>query len=184
MEMLAQIASFAAAAFNIVSYQMKDNRRLFLSKGISGALFAVSFFLFGNYTAAVLNLVNLLRGSVLAGGERWHKWPWLLLTQALYVGGCVLTFGKSEVLLGGAVFAIVLSLVTTASQLIETQILWGRNGKHIRLAQISFISPIWLFTNVVTGSIGGVITEIFGMTSVVISIARYGLNGFEVQEQK
>ena len=56
---LAQIISIFAAAFNIFSYQMKDNRRLFLSKGISGALFAVNFILLGNFTAGALNAVNL-----------------------------------------------------------------------------------------------------------------------------
>ena len=67
INILAQIISIFAAAFNIFSYQMKDNRRLFLSKGISGALFAVNFIMLGNFTAGALNAVNLLRGAVLAG---------------------------------------------------------------------------------------------------------------------
>lgn len=180
---LAQIISIAAAAFNIFSYQMKDNRRMFLAKGISGALFALNFFMLGNYTAAALNAVNLLRGGILAGGTRWHKVRWLLLIQVLYITCCVLTFGRSQTAVGGAVFAMVVSLVTTASQLAETCILWGRNGKHIRVAQLSFISPIWLFNNVVTGSLGGIITEVFGICSVIISFVRYGVNGFEKEEK-
>ena len=180
---LAQIISLAAAAFNIFSYQMKDNRRLFLAKGISGALFAVNYFLLGNYTAAALNAVNLLRGGVLAGGDRWHKVRWLILVQGLYIACCAVTFGKSQTAVGGAVFAMVVSVLATVSQLAETCILWGRNGKHIRLAQLGFISPFWLFNNIVTGSIGGVITEIFGICSVIISLIRYGLNGFEKEEK-
>ena len=175
---LAQIISILAAAFNIFSYQMKDNRRLFLSKGISGALFAVNFILLGNFTAGALNAVNLPRGAVLAGGEKWHKKRWLFLVQGLYLLCCVVTFGKSRTMIGGAVFAMVVSLLATASQLIETAILWGNNGRHIRLAQISFISPFWLFNNIVTGSIGGIVTEIFGMCSVIISFLRFGWNGF------
>ena len=175
---LAQVISIFAAAFNIFSYQMKDNRRLFLSKGISGALFAVNFIMLGNFTAGALNAVNLLRGAVLAGGEKCHKKRWLFLVQGLYLLCCIVTFGKSRTMIGGAVFAMVVSLLATTSQIIETAILWGNNGKHIRLAQISFISPFWLFNNIVTGSIGGIVTEIIGMCSVVISFVRYGMDGF------
>ena len=120
---LAQIISIFAAAFNIFSYQMKDNRRLFLSKGISGALFAVNFILLGNFTAGALNAVNLLRGAVLAGGEKWHKKRWLFLVQGLYLLCCVVTFGKNRTMIGGAVFAMVVSLLATTSQLVETAIL-------------------------------------------------------------
>ncbi len=180
---IAQIISIAAAAFNIFSYQLKDNRRMFLAKGISGALFAINFFMLGNYTAAALNAVNLLRGAVLAGGNRWHKIPWLLLVQGAYIACCVVTFGKSQTAIGGAVFAMAVSLMATASQLAETFILWGRNGKHIRVAQLSFVSPFWLFNNIVTGSIGGIITEVFGICSVVISFIRYGWNGFEEESK-
>ena len=66
----------------------------------------------------------------------------------------------------------------------ETFILWGRNGRHIRVAQLCFVSPIWLFNNTVTGSIGGIITEVFGIVSVVISFLRYGWNGFEDDTKK
>ena len=178
LNITAQIISIFAAAFNIFSYQMKDNRRLFLSKGISGALFAVNFIMLGNFTAGALNAVNLLRGAVLAGGEKWHKKHWLWLVQGLYLLCCIVTFGKSRTMIGGPVFAMVVSLLATTSQIVETAILWGNNGKHIRLAQISFISPFWLFNNIVTGSIGGIVTEIIGMCSVVISFIRYGMDGF------
>ena len=178
LNITAQIISIFAAAFNIFSYQMKDNRRLFLSKGISGALFAVNFIMLGNFTAGALNAVNLLRGAVLAGGEKWHKKRWLWLVQGLYLLCCIVTFGKSRTMIGGPVFAMVVSLLATTSQIVETAILWGNNGKHIRLAQISFISPFWLFNNIVTGSIGGIVTEIIGMCSVVISFIRYGMDGF------
>lgn len=184
MEIAAQIISLIAAAINIASFQMKDNKRLFLCKGISGALFSANFFLLGNTTAGALNAVNLLRGSVLAGGDKWHKTRWLLLIQGLYVTCCILTIGKSRTAIGGVVFSLIVSLLATAAQLTETFFHWGRNGKHIRLAQLFIFSPFWLFNNIVTGSIGGIITEVFGIGSVIISIVRYGIDGFEVQENK
>ena len=41
MYIIAQIAGLTGAGLNIMSYQMKENRRLYLFKGISGVLFAL-----------------------------------------------------------------------------------------------------------------------------------------------
>jgi len=183
MHILAQIAGLAGAGLNIFSYQMKENRRLYLSKGISGVLFALQFFLFGNLTAALLNLVNLLRAAALVSAKTKNSRIAFLLIQLMYIACCVFTFGKSHVTFGGAAMAMILSIVTTLIQLLETGVLMTRNGKIIRLAQVCVISPVWLINNILTGSIGGVVTEIFGISSVIISFFRYGLNGFEVEEK-
>lgn len=182
MNILAQVAGLAGAGLNIVSYQMKDNRRLYLFKGISGILFALQFFLLGNLTAALLNLVNLFRAVALTSDRmKSSRWSFTLI-QVMYIACFVLTFGKSEVAFGGAVLAMILSIVTTAIQLVETCTLMTRNGKIIRVAQLCAISPVWLTNNFLTGSIGGVITEVFGISSVIISFIRYGVNGFEVEK--
>jgi len=183
MNFIAQAAGLAGAGLNIFSYQMKDNRRLYLFKGVSGVLFALQFFLLGNLTAALLNLVNLLRAVALTNARmKSSRWSFALI-QLLYILCCVFTFGKSEVAIGGAVLAMVLSVVTTAIQLIETCTLRTRNGRIIRIAQLCAISPVWLANNILTGSIGGVITEVFGISSVIISFIRYGANGFEVENK-
>lgn len=184
MQLTAQIISIAAAALNIFSYQMKENRRMFLMKGLSGALFALTYFLLGNLTSASLNLLNLVRGAMLADGDRWQERRWMILNQALYLAAGILTFGRSTVLFGGATLAMVLSVLVTAVQLAETWVLWGGNGRHIRLAQLSFVSPCWLFSNIAVGSIGGIITEVFAMASVIVSLLRYGLRGFDDPQQR
>ena len=78
--------------------------------------------------------------------------------------------------------AMILSVVTTIIQLLETCTLWTRNGKIIRMAQICAISPVWLINNILTGSIGGVVTEVFGIGSVILSFLRYGMDGFETEK--
>lgn len=182
MNILAQITGLAGAGLNIFSYQMKDNRRLYLFKGVSSVLFAFQFFLLGNFTAALLNLVNLFRSVALTSDKmKSSRWTFALI-QLLYILCCVFTFGKGEVAIGGAMLAMVLSVVTTAIELLETCALMTRNGKIIRIAQLGIISPVWLTNNFLTGSIGGVITEIFGICSVVVSFIRYGVNGFEVEK--
>ena len=184
MHIIAQIAGLTGAGLNIVSYQMKENRRLYLLKGISGVLFALQFFLLGNLTAALLNLVNLLRAAALVSPKYKSDRRAFLLIQLMYIACCIFTFGKGEVVFGGAMMAMILSVVTTLIQLLETCALMSHNGKIIRLAQVCVISPVWLINNFLTGSIGGVVTEVFGIGSVIVSFLRYGVNGFETEEKK
>ena len=184
MHIIAQLAGISGAALNIISYQMKDNSRLYLLKGISGVLFALQFFMLGNLTAALLNLVNLFRAAALLSSRCKSNRLVFLLIQLIYIACCVFTFGKGDVVFGGVVMAMVLSVVTTLIQLLETFALMTRNGKLIRLAQVCVISPVWLVNNFLTGSIGGVVTEVFGISSVIVSFARYGLNGFEAENEK
>lgn len=184
VHIIAQIAGIAGAGLNIFSYQMKENRRLYLFKGIGGVLFALQFFLLGNLTAALLNLVSLMRAAALVSPRfRSNRWVFLVI-QLMYIACCVFTFGKGDVVFGGAAMAMALSVVTTLMQLLETGVLLTRNGKIIRLAQVCVISPAWLINNFLTGSIGGVVTEVFGISSVILSFLRYGLNGFETETDK
>lgn len=178
MDIIAQIAGIVGAGLSIVSYQSKNNKGMFLMKGISGLMFAVNFILLGNITAGLLNLVNLFRGAVLAAGKKWTIWPIYGVIQLAYILCCVFTFGKGEMIVGGYTLACVFSVVMTCIQLLETTALWTRDGKKIRLAQSCVISPAWLINNVLTGSVGGIITEVFGIISVIISFVRYGINGF------
>ena len=184
MYIIAQIAGLTGAGLNIMSYQMKENRRLYLFKGISGVLFALQFFLLGNLTAALLNLVNLLRAAALVSSKCKSNRLVFLLIQLMYISCCIFTFGRGEVAFGGAAMAMILSVITTFIQLLETCALMTRNGKRIRLAQVCVISPVWLVNNFLTGSIGGVVTEVFGIGSVILSFLRYGMNGFEDEEDK
>lgn len=164
---LAQAVGIIASVMNIISFQMKDNRRLYVCQSIGGALFALNFFLLGSYTGALLNLFNLFRGAVLAAGKKWCKWYTFILIQALYIFSCVITYSG------------YISVVVTVAQLIGTVILWTRNGKVIRVVQFFTVSPAWLFHNIVCFSLGGIITEVISMGSIIVSFIRFGWKGFE-----
>lgn len=179
LQIIAQTIGIIATFFNVASFQIKGNRGMFMFKGLGGAMFSLHFFLMGNYTAALLNLVNLFRGIVLVRGEKMHKTPWLVVIEVCYALCCVLTFGKSEVLIGGTIVAMIMSVAVTAEQIGESLALWQGNGKRIRVLQMSVFSPIWLINNLLTGSIGGTITEIIVIASAAVSLLRYGKSGFD-----
>ena len=166
MDIIAQIAGIVGAGLSIVSYQSKNNKGMFLMKGISGLMFAVNFFLLGSYTGAVLNVINFVRSACVA--SKRSKYDKLLFwgVNALYVLAGILTYGGW------------LSILVTAAQLVGTYAMWDRNGKKLRILQFFVVSPCWLIHNIVAFSIGGIITEAVNLGSVVVSVLRFGINGF------
>ena len=58
----AQIIGIIGMILAFISFQLKKNRNFFICQAASGAAFAISFFMLGSYTAALLNSFNILRG--------------------------------------------------------------------------------------------------------------------------
>ncbi len=168
----AKIISLIAAGLTIFSFQMKDNKRLYILQGVSGFLFALSFALPGNWSGAWMNMVNILRGGVLAAGPKWSKPYVFVIIEALYI------------IAGVATYDSWLSILVMVAQLVGTVAMWTRNGRTIRILQFFVVSPSWLVYNCFAANIGGIITEVFGIVSVVVSIIRYGWNGFEDEPTK
>jgi len=167
METLGQIIGIVAAAMIILSFQAKDTVKLYIIQTIGGVLFAISFFMLGSTTAALLNLIGLPRGIILTAGPKWNKWYVLVAIEA-----AILAIGIFS-------YAGYLSIVTVCAQLVGTAALWTRKGKMIRILQFCVVSPLWLFNNIMSFAIGGIITEVVSMMSVIVSIIRFGFNGFE-----
>ena len=86
--------------------------------------------------------------------------------NALYVLAYIFTYGGW------------LSILVTAAQLVGTYAMWDRNGKKLRILQFFVVSPCWLTHNIVAFSIGGIITEAVNLGSVIVSVLRFGINGF------
>ncbi len=180
-DIIAQIIGIVSAGCSIVSVQAKKNRVMFGLTGIAGFLFAINMAMLGNYTAAALAFVNFFRGIVLMSKNRKYDKLWLAIIQTAYLLGCIFTFGKGNVAFGGAVMANILSVLTTVAILAETFVSWSRNGKVIRLTRLFIFSPVWLFSNAASASIGGVVNEALSIVSVIIAFARHGINGFEIE---
>ncbi len=167
IDIMGQIVGIVAAAAAILSFQMKNNRHLYMAQGISGLLFAVNYIILGSYTAAVINFINLFRGGFLASGERFRKKRYMFLIEAMYIAAFIFTYSG------------VMSLLITLVQLTATVFFWMNNGKLIRLSQLVISSPVWLANNIMAGTIGGVITEVVNIISIFVSFVRYGFDGFE-----
>lgn len=167
MELLGQIIGLVAAAMIILSFQAKNTKLLFIMQTIGGVLFAISFFMIGSVTAALLNLLGLPRGLILTAGQKWNKWYVFVMLEVAILAIGIFSYEN------------YLSIITVCAQLVGTAALWTRKGKMIRILQFFVVSPLWLFNNAMTLAIGGIITEVVSMLSVIVSIIRFGFNGFE-----
>ena len=172
---IAQVISWVGAALTIFSFQMKDNKRLYILQSVGGLLFAISFAIPGNWSGALLNSVNILRGGVLAAGKKWSSPLMFVIIEIFYLVSGIVSYDNW------------LSILVTVAQMVGTIALWSRNGRTIRIVQFFVISPSWLIYNIFASAganTGGIVTEVFGLASVIISIIRYGWNGFEDEPSK
>lgn len=167
METLAQIIGIFGTVCMFLSFQIKKNTPFFAVQSLSGLLFALNFLLLGAYTGSIFNFINILRGGILAGGKRFKNICFLILLQSLYILTVVFTYSGW------------LSVAALIAQLVGTFAMWTQNGKIIRFGQLLCVSPIWLIHNTFVFSIGGIICEVFSIISIIVSLVRFGVNGFD-----
>lgn len=173
LEIVAQGFGILGLLLAALSFQEKNNKRFFVEQGLSGMMFFLNFLLIGAVSAALFNLVNLLRG-VLFSKDGWRGIKAILL-EALYTACFIYSLIPNL----HVPFQIFLSTITFIALTAMTFFMWRGNGKHIRVLQFCYVSPAWLVHNIFNFSLGGILCEAFNMLSVVISFIRYGKNGFE-----
>lgn len=166
-EFWAQGVGFVGMALIIFSFQCKNNKRFYLCQMVGALVFSLHYFMLAAYSAAVLNIVAVLRGVVLAMGEKGRK--------PIYLIGLTVAFAVATVFSWQG----PVSLLPLIGQLTGLYAMWTHNGKAIRIAQLTIVSPPWLVYNILNFSIPGIICESFNMISTLISIMRFGLKGLD-----
>ncbi len=92
-----------------------------------------------------------------------------MLVELLFTAAYV----YSLTLIKGDVLQIIYTTLPYISLLIMSIFMWNENGKLIRYFQVGALSPSWLIHNVFNFTLGGILAEIFNMTSVIVSLIRF-----------
>lgn len=167
MELWGQIVSIIAMCANILSFQCKSNKRLVLVIGIGASLFAVSYLMLGQPSAAVFNIISAICSIVCLKDKLKNK----LVFGIIVVSFLVATWFT---------YSSWWSLMLMAAQVVSSYSIMFKSGTFIRNARFFFVSPIWLINNtLMCFTVGGIICEVITMVSVVISFIRYKNTGFE-----
>ncbi|MBR4099026.1 MAG: YgjV family protein [Clostridium sp.] len=172
---IAQAIGFLGMGLYIISYQFKGNRWLMVSQLASCAAYAVHFFMLGAYTGCALQLVSVLNYCLLVYSrehkEAWATWGgWKWVISAVFIGSTVFTWKNA------------LDILPCMGSVSTTIANWTRNGKTMRLARLFISGPGWLIYDAATRSYSGVLCEVFGIVSVLVSIWRYGLKALDQKD--
>ena len=74
---------------------------------------------------------------------------------------------------------ILFAILTYIALMASSVVMHGGNGKHIRILQLFYTSPVWLVHNFYNFTLGGILCEAFCICSVLVSFLRFGKDGFE-----
>lgn len=167
MELWGQIFSIVAMVAIILSFQCKSNRKLAFVYGTGATLFAISYFMLGQPSAALYNIISAIF-SIMCLKDRFKTKLNFGIIVALFVIATYFTYENWWSLI------LMTAVVATAYSMMF------KSGTFIRNIRFFFISPVWLINNtIMCFSIGGLICEIITMTSVIVSFIRYRKTGFE-----
>ena len=167
-----QLIGYVGTTCALTSYQCKKNRNYFLFQTGCAVAFTVQFAILQSWAGMFLNIFSILRGVIFAMGDKCRKKAYLALMEFCFAASCLASF-----LVFGEKWWIALLLFIAQGG--GTLAMWTRNGKTIRISQLSFISPLWIVNNVYYASIGGVMCEVFNMLSVIVSFIRFRKTGYD-----
>ena len=71
------------------------------------------------------------------------------------------------------------SLIPCVAAITATLANWSRNGKVIRMSRLIFVAPLWTVYDIYTRSLSGILCEVLGVTSILISIRRHGMENLD-----
>ena len=167
MQLWGQVISILAMVAIILSFQCKSNKKLAFVYGTGAALFAISYFMLGQPSAALYNIISAIF-SIMCQKERFKTKLNFGIIVVLFIIATYFTYENWW------------SLILMSVVIVTAYSMMFKSGKLIRNIRFFFISPVWLINNIVMCfTIGGIICEVITMTSVIVSFVRFRKTGFE-----
>lgn len=164
-EWIAQGIGVIGLILFIGSFQIKSNRALLICQMIANCMFALQFILLGAYSGCFSLLAIVLRNVVLTSKEKyeWAKWKgWMYVFVAIPFVLMIVTWNG---------WSSILPFLATG---VSTVFYWSDNALHYRAANLFCACPCWLVYDFIFKSYAGMLNESITITSIVISIIRFG----------
>lgn len=181
IEIVAQCISAVAMVMNITAFQMRRQRGILLFQMFGSTLFAITLFMLGGYTGAMMNVVVVIRSLFYLNKDKFTPPPLLFFLCSLIViiTAYVLSFtvfGKSATAFN--FFAELLPVIGTILSVIGALVKYAKLTRIMGLAG----SPPWLAYSIINVNIGGMICDSFAIISVIIGLIRFDRNKKERSE--
>lgn len=165
-QILYQLIGILAVIVSFISYQFKENKMFLWFQSLSCALFSVQFALGEFWVPAMMNALCILR-SVFYAISKNKKLDFALaiIFSLLFITIAVINICYLSQ-------SIFFSIICCLASIVSTVTLSIKKNLVIRIAQLSFVSPVWLANGIYTCSIGGIIAESMNIISVIIALIK------------
>ena len=160
---LIQAIGLVGTLLFFVSFQYRDNKKLFRVQFLSYLFYTVHLLLLGAFTGGLSYIINTFRSLCL--GSNWK-------------------FAQSKTMcwiICGMQFAVLiitwngwLSVLPVTANIAATIGGYTHNPRKIRIAGMFINSPLWIIYDIIVGSWAGILDEVVSEASMIISIIRYG----------
>ena len=172
VEIIAQIIGILAMLFNILSYQGKQQRTVITLQLFGAALFSVNYLMLGANVGGILNIIGAIRAVVFIFRDKLKSdhIGWLIAFIASYISVYILNFtvfGKDP-----TAFNLIIEILPVIGMLALNIGFRLKNAANIRKCGL-VSSPAWLIYNIVAGSWGAIICELFTLISIFVGMLRH-----------
>ena len=156
-----QVIGFIGMAISIVSFQCKDYQKVIWMRVIGELVFALQYFLLGGYVAMATNLTSCVTNTVYR--ERVKRGKSTRVFQVI--------FGILFAVIGALTWQGPITLLVIFAKMLSTVANGINSTKVIRILNL-VIMPLWLIYDILVFSIGGALTDIVTITSIIIAMVR------------
>ena len=160
---LIQGIGFLGTLLFFLSYQYKNNKKLFRVQFLSYLCYTVHLLMLGAMTGGISYIIITVRSFCLGSEYDFLK------GKKMCIIICILQTAALYFTWGGW-----LSVLPVAANIASTIGGYTYNGRKIRLAGMLINSPLWIVYNIMVGSWAGILDEIVTEAAMIISIYRYG----------
>ena len=170
-DMIAQGIGLVAMVFGVLSFQGKSAKTIIIMQFCAGALFAVNYYMLGQYLGAILNVIAVLRALLFLKKDRFHAASngWLLVFLALYIGAYALTFAVFGV--EPSVKNLILQSMPVIAMIALHLGMQRDSAKSIR--RFGLVSSVaWMIFNIAAVAVGAILCEAFALISNISAMIR------------
>ena len=169
---LIQIVGLMGTALFFLSFQFKENKKLFRVQLISYLLYTTHLLLLGATTGGASYLINMVRSACL--GSSWKFGNSKAMCGILCIMQMIVMF---------VTWTGWISILPVVANIAATIGGYTHNGKKIRIAGMFINSPLWIVYSVIVGSWAGILDEVVSELSMILSVVRFGWNNLDRVEE-
>jgi hypothetical protein len=166
-EVIAQLIGYLGAAFLIMSFQIKNEKKFFLCQCLGSGLFLINYLMLTAWTGVLISIMSVTRSALapyVSGKKRYVLIPLVLLIP---------------IIAGFFIYQGIQTILMIVAYCIFTVAMFTKNSKLIRVTQLTVASPLQLAHNIIVSSQGGIICESFNIVSIIVSFFRIGFKNFQ-----